>query len=209
MLPENHIQEFYIFDIELLCSNRFSEIMKRCIKNLSRRGSVLLNIFSSTEIKDNDINLLTESLKYLCKMSIKLLPDAIKGSEIFLKDKTLFNDFVEYLYNYWRSFDRFIVCVSEIDKLDKRPYRTFNETIEKLTHLVRQVYRDIQENITGNHPRVYRQVRAGSEMAAIALGKEIPIPKVLYSKLKGIPVIRQLLLYPPLVLHPPMNKRTV
>ena len=193
---------------ELLCSNLFSEIMKRCIKNLSRRGSVLLNIFSSTEIKDNDINLLTESLKYLCKMSIKLLPDAIKGSEIFLKDKTLFNDFVEYLYNYWRSFDRFIVYVSEIDEIDKRPYRTFNETIEKLTHLVRQVYRDIQENITGNHPRVYRQVRAGSEMAAIALGKEIPIPKVFYSKLKGIPVIRQLLLYPPLVLNPPMNKRT-
>ncbi len=192
---------------ELLCSNLFSEIIKRCIKNLSRRGSMLLNIFSSTEIKDNDINLLIESLKYLCKMSIKLMPSAVRGSEIFLKDKALFNDFVEYLYNYWRSFDRFIVCVSEIDELDKRPYRTFNETIEKLTHLVRQVYRDIQENITGNAPRVYRQVRAGSEMAAIALEKEIPMPEVFYSKLKGIPIIRQLLLYPPLVLNPPMNKR--
>ena len=36
---------------ELLSSNLFSEIARRCIKNLSRRGSILLNIFGNKEKK--------------------------------------------------------------------------------------------------------------------------------------------------------------
>jgi energy-coupling factor transporter ATP-binding protein EcfA2 len=193
---------------ELLSSNLFSEIIRRCIKNLSRRDSVLLGIFGKKEIKEYDIKLLVEALKCLCTMSAELLPGAVKGSGMFFKNRALFNDFVEYLYNYWRSFDRFLICSSEIDEIDKRPYRTFNETIEKLTHLVRQTYRDIQENITGTHPRVYRQVRAGSEIAAIARDMKIPLPEIIPDIMKDIPIIRQLLLYPPLVLNPPMNKRT-
>lgn len=193
---------------ELISSNLFYEIIRRCIRNLSARDSLLLNIFCNKDIKDSDIKLLIESLKCLCKFPARALPDIVKGSEVFLKDRNLLNEFIEYLYNYWRSFDRFIVCDSRFDDIDKRPYRTFNETIEKLTHLVRGAYRDVQENITGNHPRVYRQVRAGSEIATIALNKNVQLPEKLYSKLKDIRLIRQLLLYPPLVLNPPMNKRT-
>ncbi|MFC2159299.1 phosphoenolpyruvate carboxykinase, partial [Actinomycetota bacterium] len=84
-----------------------------------------------------------------------------------------------------------------------------NITIEKLTHLIRYVYRNIQENITGTYPRIYRQVRAGAEIAAIAKNKEFFVPEDdLYTRLNNIPVIRQILLYPPLVLNPPMNKRS-
>ena len=36
---------------ELLSSNLFSEIARRYIKNLSRRGSILLNIFGNKEKK--------------------------------------------------------------------------------------------------------------------------------------------------------------
>ncbi|EKD27508.1 MAG: hypothetical protein ACD_79C00692G0001, partial [uncultured bacterium] len=99
-------------------------------------------------------------------------------------------------------------CDSNSDSLDKRPYRTFTSTIESLTHLVRKIYRDVQENITGNHPIIYRQVSAGAEIAAIALPKNLALPEGNYQKLKEIPVIRQILLFPPLLLNPSMNKRT-
>jgi hypothetical protein len=194
---------------ELLSSALFYEVLGRCIEELSRKGSELLNIFDNgRKISKEDIVILIDTLKSLVKIPIKLIPGIIKGSEKFATNTNLLNDFVEYLYNYWRSFDRFILCSSEFEDLEKRPYRTFNETIEKLTHLVRFTYRNIQENITGNHPRVYRQVRAGSELAAITSIKTIPMPKGIYQKLKRIPTIRQILLYPPLVLNPPMNKRT-
>jgi len=193
---------------ELISSELFLEILKRCIKNLSRRNSTLLDIFGSDSISETQITLLVDTLKYLVRLPISLIPGILKDSEIFMKEINLFNDFIEYLYNYWRSFDRFVICNSELGTLDKRPYRTFNETIEKLTHLIRFTYRNIQENITGDHPRVYRQVSAGSEIASIVASGTILFPQKQYNQLNNIPVIRQILMYPPLVLNPPMNKRT-
>jgi hypothetical protein len=193
---------------ELLDSELFIEILNRCIRNLSKRNSPLINIFDNEGINEKRIMILVNILKYLIKLPVSLIPGVLEGSELFIKDTGLLNDFVEYLYNYWRSFDRFVVCNSDFDSLDKRPYRTFNETIEKLTHLVRSTYRKIQKNITGVRPRVYRQVSAGSEIAAIVAPKAVNYRYSPYSKLNNLPVIRQILMYPPLVLNPPMNKRT-
>lgn len=193
---------------ELLSSKLFKEIIKRALGELKRKDSTLLDIFPEKDINEKNISTLIDTLKFLTKMPAKFAPSIVKGSESLLRDRELLNEFVEYLYNYWRQFDRFIICTSQFDELDKRPYRTFNDTIEKLTHLVRKIYRDIQENITEKHPRVYRQVRAGAEIAAIATKKEVLFPDKIYKKLNDILLIRQVLLYPPLVLNPPMNKRT-
>jgi hypothetical protein len=193
---------------ELIESELFLEILNRCIKNLSRRNSNLLGIFKGRAISKSKIALLVDTLKYLIRLPMEVIPGILKDSDVFAKDINLFNDFIEYLYNYWRSFDRFIICNSDLDTLDKRPYRTFNETIEKLTHLVRFTYRNIQENIVGDHPRVYRQVSAGAEIAAIVTPKTILFSQEQYNKLNNIPIIHQILMYPPLVLNPPMNKRT-
>jgi hypothetical protein len=50
-------------------------------------------------------------------------------------------------------------------------------------------------------------VAAGAEMAAIACPAHIPYPSELYEKLNAIPVIRQVLFYPPLVLNQLNNTR--
>ena len=192
---------------ELLRSDLCSEVIKRAIASLQRRNSVLLGIFGSNEVNDETIRLLIQVFEFLEKMPVELVGRVAPAAGEFLKDKNLLNDFVEYLYNYWRSFDRFIICDSESDQLDKRPYRTFTYTIEDLTSLVRKTYREIQENITGTHPRIYRQVAAGAEMAAIASPKDIPYPSDLYKKLNAVPIIRQVLFYPPLVLNQLNNTR--
>lgn len=192
---------------ELLRSDLCFEIVKHAVAALQRRHSVLRKVFGNQEINDASIRLLIQAMEFLEKMSAEHVARAIQGSGEFFKDKNLFNDFVEYLYNYWRSFDRFIICDSEGDQFDKRPFRTFNYTIEDLTRLIRQTYRDIQENITGTHPRIYRQIAAGAEMAVIALPKEIPYPSDCYRKLNCIPMVRQILFYPPLVLNQLNNKR--
>ncbi|MEA2077235.1 MAG: phosphoenolpyruvate carboxykinase [Candidatus Marinimicrobia bacterium] len=75
-------------------------------------------------------------------------------------------------------------------------------------HLVRQTYRDIEDHITGRHPNVYRQVHAGGELGVITRPKDLKLPdEKKYYQLKDTPLIRQILLYPPLLLDPPMNKR--
>ena len=195
---------------ELMSSELFHEVVTRFVNDLKRRQSPLLQIFGKQnhEIKHADIQELIQVFQVLGKMILETVPKLIEGGERFIANPSLLQAFVESLYNYWRDFERFIVCDSTGDRLDQRPYRTFSSTIESLTHLVRQTYRDIEENITGQHPNTYRQVRAGAEVAVIALPKDIALPGGSYQKLRNIPVIRQIMLYPPLLLNPPMNKRT-
>lgn len=193
---------------ELLSSKLANRIISQAVHKLVKRNSPMLRVFDRHLVADKDITRLIEFMKLVLKippeMVIKVMPEA----EQFLRDRQLLNDFIEYLYNYWRSLQRFIICDSAGNSFDRRPYQTFNNTVESLTHLVRGTYRDLQESITGTHPRIYRQVRAAAEVAAIALPKDIPYPTGLYRKLNDIAVIRQILIYPPLIFNPPMNKRS-
>ena len=197
---------------ELLSSEMFFEVLRRAVDALKRRESPLAELFQSTEdgiIPDQELRHLVAIFRWLAKLPLEHVHKLVNAEQAHLLARpALLYDFVEYLYDYWREYERFLICDSEGDALDQRPYRTFNRTIESLTHLVRSVYRDIQENISGQHPNIYRQIVAGAEVAAIALPK--PIFSIVddLQQLNQIPVIRQVLMYPPLLLNPPMNKRT-
>lgn len=193
---------------ELLESKKFRIVLDHCLDQLKKRNSPLLELFPNGMPDEESTDDLVKTLALLFKYEGSVVPHIYDKSSVFFRDIHLFNEFVEYLYDYWRHFDRFLINDSEGDRLDKRPYRTFNETIEHLTHLVRTVYRHIQENITGTHPTVYRQIPAGAEMAVISLPKAINWPDEKYNILNTVQVIRQILIYPPLVIHQPMNKRT-
>ena len=150
-------------------------------------------------------------LKKLAKDDKETVLRKNPGLKPFFADTYLLDRFVEELYNYWRGHERYLICLVDPKgrgngELDRRPYRTFNDTIESLNHTVRKIYRDIQENITGEHPMIYRQVPAGCQVGVIAKEKKTQIPKE-YETLGKIPVISQVLLNPPILIDPPMNKR--
>ena len=172
-------------------------MLSNLLKKLRTNGSELLKVLPGNDEKKQE-QMLLAALKLLAKVHkaevIKQRPElAPLFSDIYTLDRL-----VEEFYNYWKSHERYIVCISEYnqngvsedDDLDRRPYRTFNDTIEKLNHMVRKVYRDIQENITGEHPSIYRQVPAGCQVGAIAKPKEIILPHD-YFPLKKIPLIHQ------------------
>jgi len=143
---------------ELLESEKFRMVLNHCLEHLRTRNSPLLKIFRDTIYNQSVVDDLVRTLTLLFRYEAKVIPHIFDRSDHFLNDLHLLNNFIEYLYDYWRHFDRFIINDSEGDRLDKRPYRTFHETIEHLTHLIRTIYRHIQENISGSHPNVYRQV---------------------------------------------------
>lgn len=199
---------------ELLHSAPFRTLLQHVLDDLTRRNSSLLDIFGGKDPDQDMTDLLVETLRYLTMLPGEVIPNILPGAEVFFSNPDMLQDFVEHLYNAWRSFDRFVIVSGlEGEPLDNRPYRTFNDTVEQLMHLVIAIYRDIQENITGDHPRIYRQARAGVDLAAIVSrepsvtgwAEDLGGP---YAALARIPIIRQVLLYPPLVLNPPMNKRS-
>ncbi len=193
---------------EILDSDLFVAVVTAAVRKLELRNSILLDVFGKRTVGREDIEVLVEALKFLRKMPAGLVPNVVPGAGVLLRDTAAFNGLIEYFYNFWRSFDRFIISDAKGRGWDKRPNRTFNATIGQLTGLVRGMYRDIEENVTGSHPRVYRQVAAGAEVATIAANKVIPFRTRDYAELNRISVMRQVLLYPPLILNPPMNKRS-
>lgn len=117
---------------------------------------------------------------------------------------------VEGLYDHWRSFDRFLICHEEAHHDREQPgrrHRRFNAAAESLQAAVRGLYRDIEENITGDHPRVYRQVAAAWNVAVLAAPCPWQPPSRYRGRLEGIDTIRQLIVHPPLILDPPSNMR--
>lgn len=195
---------------ELASSEAFEIIIGNYVEKLREKDSPILSNLSSDGKGDIDIQRLVALLRTLTAVPLEQVVKILPYAESYLEKRKTLHELVEGLYNFWRSHDRFMVCHSEQgpDSHDQRPYRTFNLTIEQLTHLVRAVYRDICENITGDHPRVYRQVTAGCEAAIIATEKKWNCPAAYLNLLKDIPFIRQVLLNPPVILTPPMNKRT-
>lgn len=196
---------------ELLSSSLFKEIIHRFLDHLRLHNSKYLGIFPPglpAQEQDDKLCLLLQ------RLAVRTKSDILEKEPAFVpyfEDSYLLHQLVETLYNFWRSYERFLICYSTIEhehSFEKRPYRTFNRTVESLNHLVLGVYRDICENITGDHPKIYRQLPAGCQTAAIAVKKPTTYLQEPYTSLREIPVIRQVLIVPPLILDPPVNKRT-
>ncbi|MBN2102025.1 MAG: phosphoenolpyruvate carboxykinase [Candidatus Aenigmarchaeota archaeon] len=193
----------------LLSSSLFREGLRRYLEHLKDTNSVFLEVFPEGKTDAKKYEMILKLLQMLSEEKSDKVMEKWPESAHFFKDTYLIDQFVEHLYNFWRGHERFFVQFTkngEMQPIDEKPFRIFNDTVEWLDHLVRKVYRDIRENITGDHPRIYRQVAAGCPMGFIAVEKNWPCPEK-YNAVKNIPVVRQMYMSPPLILDPPMNKR--
>ncbi|MDP2897872.1 MAG: phosphoenolpyruvate carboxykinase [bacterium] len=197
---------------ELLQSDVFEQVVSRFCEVLREHDSPLLEPVLPLYTQDKGWNAVVELLRALAKHPIEKAVTLVSNAQNLVQahHRGTLHDFVEALYDYWRTFNRYMVLHSQPgpSSFDRRPYRSFNATIEAVTHLVRGAYRDICENITGDHPRVYRQVSAGCNVALIAVPVKARIPRDYADSLGGVPFIRHVWIAPPMVLDPPMNKRT-
>lgn len=197
---------------ELLNSKVLAEVVALYCKALGRQDAPQLAIFKTLFAENGCAAGVTELLTQLADVPLAEIVKAKPALTPLLEqqNRLRLHEFVEGLYDFWRSFDRFMVLHSEPGKsnFDRRPYRSFNVTVETLTHIVRGTYRDICENITGDHPRIYRQVFAGCDVGLIAVPKPTPMPAVYEAVLNGVPFIRHVWIAPPMIIDPPMNKRS-
>ena len=197
---------------EVLHSGIFLRIVAQYIERLNDCQSPLLNALPFDVATREGRALLIGTLRSLCDFPLEQLAESLPDGDAILGHSTrkALDEFVEGLYNFWRSFDRYLVLRSEPgpSSFDQRPYRSFNATAEALAHLVRSTYRDARENITRDHPRVYRQVPAGTNIAFIAVLRENQLPEKYCEAVGTVPFIRHVWITPPLIMDPPMNKRT-
>ncbi|MDD5015492.1 MAG: phosphoenolpyruvate carboxykinase [Atribacterota bacterium] len=197
---------------ELIKSNLFKRILEKYLKYLKKKDSPLLGIFKDIYNPAQE-EILVSYFLLLCRDTT--IEEVFKNNSqfglLFLRDSYLFYQFIEKLYDFWRDHERFFIKYDldedKNEKSYKKPYRAFNQTIEQLNHLVRKTYRNICENVTGDHPRIYRQVPAGCQVGLITTGINYRLPSVYKNVVRDIPLITQVLIEPPLIIDPLMNKR--
>lgn len=195
---------------EIVSSDIFEDVIARFSRSLVKHGSPLLERLKLDLSQQAGVDHLVAIVRTLSVNTVEQLVKLLPDTDHLLNEREALHQLIEELYDFWRNFDRFMVCHSQEgpESHDLRPYRTFNSTVENLGHLIRALYRDVCENITGDHPTVYRQVTAGCNVGLIAVEMNWPCPSEYAELLGKIPIIRQMLLNPPLILRPPMNKRT-
>jgi hypothetical protein len=195
---------------EVVTSRAFERVFNLFLDYLEDHEDPLLESLITGHRSGQERKLLLMLIRAMADIPLEYAVRSIPGTEAYIAASGTLYLFVESFYDFWRSFDRFLVCHSEHGPRshDKRPYRTFNATVERLEDLTRALYRDICENITGDHVRIYRQLHAGCNVGVIAVHKEWPRRDESSECLTEIPIIRQVLIHPPLIMDPPENRRT-
>ena len=94
---------------EILDSELFKGVVSAAFRKLVRRNSILLDVFDRRDVGAEEVKVFVETLKFLVKMPAAQVRCAYPLAEGLLRNTSLLNDLIEYLYNFWRSFDRFII----------------------------------------------------------------------------------------------------
>lgn len=195
---------------EVVGSRAFQAVLNIFLDHLIEKEDPILDVLSPEIGTSEGRGNLLKLLRHLSETPIVHAAKAVPGAKPYAENPRPLYLFVEKFYDFWRSFDRYLICHSEQGPRshDVRPYRTFTVTTERLKDLTRGLYRDICENITGDHCRIYRQVSAGADVGLIAVQKKWNSRNPAAQALKDIPFIRQVLINPPLIIDPPENRRT-
>jgi len=194
----------------VLHSDLFENMVELFVRELSHRNPSLLSEIGLDLAAKSGLRQLLNILRALDEHSMEQLISILPAADIFLEQgqRTALHEFVEQLYDYWRSRDRYMVLLAKPGSGNcrgQRPHRSFNDTLISLGHHIRSLYRNVCENITGGHPRTYRHVGAGCKVGLIAVSCHFELPPFYDMLLGKTPLVRQVWLTPPMILNSSAN----
>lgn len=132
-----------------------------------------------------------------------LKPDEI--DDYYLTDKKRLLEFVEGIYNYWKSHQRFSVTRQRYSGKDAKPFVMADSNFNTL---LRSAYRSIEETLQGRATGVFRQLQAGTNAAISTYRPRKFMLSDKYSQLSDISMIESVMLRTPMILSTKSNTRS-
>jgi len=192
--------------IELLDSIGFNEVLKKYLFLLKKRDALLLEKLELISNEKDLSILLIKSFKLLVEKDINVILKDDSNYLFLVSSKDIIIEFIEGLYNYWRTLERYSLILST-KKLDGLQSDDMIEANTNFSILVLKVYRLIEENILGYHHNVYRQLNAGIN-ASLILNEYSNTLTNEYEVLKGIHFIKTVVITAPFIMYPKRNTRS-
>ncbi|MGG7057143.1 phosphoenolpyruvate carboxykinase [Clostridium tertium] len=194
---------------ELVESEGFRRVIENYLKK-SKKKFTLSWRYLSQELKTEDVNEVLSTLvkifKYCTVMNVEEIVEANPSYSDLFSDKDNFIAFVEDLYLFWRTLERYTVIHS--NKLQNGLSAvSFTQANSALSNLIIKLYRKIEKNVLGYKPNVFRQIPVGGN-ASVIINKVLwPLPKG-YEALEDIEFIDSILLETPFITYPKKNTRS-
>ncbi|MEG0314255.1 MAG: hypothetical protein RR646_03220 [Erysipelotrichaceae bacterium] len=184
---------------QLLNSSTFKNFVETFIDFLENKDEELykwaLNEKTAREAK-------VEITKLFRELTVLTLDEI---NSVYLEDKEKLLNFVEELYNFWKSHQRFSIIDAGFNNAVQNS--SFMAVDSGFNELIRGMYRSIEEKVQGRKNHVYRQLQAGCN-AALALRDNKFVLDEKYKALDGIKFVDSVMIRTPLILNPKSNKRT-
>lgn len=187
---------------ELLNSDGFKRVLLKYIKSLKKSDSLVLDRLETKDFDDTITNL----FKLLMVLDVKSLSKMSDDFKSILGNKRDLIEFIEGLYNYWRGLERYALIESE-EFQSGIQNKSFIDSTNNFSNLILDVYRTIEEKIMGYGHNIYRQTTAGVNAGLVLTESHISLPEE-YAKLEGIKPIKQIIMTPPFIIYPKLNKRS-
>ncbi|MGG7142581.1 phosphoenolpyruvate carboxykinase [Clostridium nigeriense] len=194
---------------ELVESEGFRRVIENYLKK-SKKKFTLSWRYLSKELKTEDVNEVLSTVvkifKYCTVMNVEEIVEANPSYSDLFSDKDNFIAFVEDLYLFWRTLERYTVIHS--NKLQNGLSAvSFTQANSALSNLIIKLYRKIEKNVLGYKPNVFRQIPVGGN-ASVIINKVLwPLPKG-YESLEDIEFIDSILLETPFITYPKKNTRS-
>lgn len=191
---------------ELLNSTGFLEVFNRHTQKLEQSDASLLERLQKKCNSDSIQESLIALFKQLLITDLKDIKDMKPIYNSLLDNPGDTIEFIEGLYNYWRSIERYAL-IESTEYYAGIQNMNFVASAEDLSSLILLVYRQIEEKIFGFKQNIYRQLNAGVN-AGLVLTSATPIIPKEYNKLNGIKFIEKIILKPPFIVYPKRNTRS-
>lgn len=184
---------------ELLGSRSLGLFAKKYLKHLEKRDPDLHAWVTNGFTMDQA----TRALSRVFRQLIVMNPDEI--DDYYLTDKAKLLEFVEGLYNYWKSHQRFSYTRQ---RYTGRNASSFVLSDSNFNSLLRSSYRFLEQKLQGRKSGVYRQLQAGTNSAMSTYrARKLAFPET-YKAFADIPMIEAVMLRTPMILTTRSNKRT-
>ena len=191
---------------KILSSHAFHRVVESFIFRLKKDNQIIYDQFIKDFETDEKLNLsLVETIKLLTVCSIDELLEVNNKFAPFFKDKDLFIELIELLYNYWRKLER-VTIVHNSELGDGLQNVRFIQANQLLNELILSIYRRTEEIVMGYSHSVYRQTIAGANAGLMLYDMQWNCP-IEYKGLSKIPFIGTVVINPPYISYTKKNTR--
>ncbi len=191
---------------KILTSYAFGRVVESFILRLKKDNPVVYGAFIG-DFKDDDdlIHALMETIRFLSVCEVEELIEVNNKYAAFFKDKDLFIELIELLYEYWCRLER--VAVIHNTRMGEGMQNVrFMQAYELFNELVLSVYRRTKNVVNGYVSNVYLRTAAGVHAGVILYDTPWNCP-VEYKGLASIPFIGTIVITPPYVSYTKKNTR--